>query len=194
LILALSPQRQAIQEWARYRHQDKNSKSLWRDLIFGEKSPSGLAIAINLVLVWTPSIIWVFLRSQTEDSHWLNKTEYLLGVILFASLTIVYSSIAQLILLVKSRKRYVWVVSTLGLMMFLPSVIPPFLGGQSYKSLNSVFLFSPFPWAGVDHAGITAVYMSILCELSVAALLNFQLARRLKVLGESSSKALLAGK
>ena len=48
LIAALSPHRQTLYDWARYRHQlSKDGKLLGQELVFGEKSPSTLAIAIN---------------------------------------------------------------------------------------------------------------------------------------------------
>jgi hypothetical protein len=54
-------------------------------------------------------------------------------------------------------------------------------------------LFSPFLWIGIHDATITEVFMSILVDLAIAVLLNVQLTRQLKSLGESSSKALLVG-
>ena len=52
LIAALSPHRQALQDWARYRHQASDERrNLVKDLIWGEKSPSTVAIALNLAIV-----------------------------------------------------------------------------------------------------------------------------------------------
>jgi hypothetical protein len=192
LILALSPQRHIVQEWTRYRHQENSGKSLWRNLILGEKSPVGLAILINLVITWTPTtLLFFFFSREVEDHYWLSKSEYLLGVILFASLMMIYTSIAQLILLVKSRQRAVWSISTFVFVILLPTLIPLFYENNSLGSL--VWLFSPFPWVGIHNATITEVFMSILADLAIAVLLNVQLTRQLKSLGESSSKALLAG-
>jgi hypothetical protein len=47
LMVALSPQRQALVDWARYRHP----KKLLHDLIWQDKSPSTLAVGINLAIV-----------------------------------------------------------------------------------------------------------------------------------------------
>jgi len=193
LILALSPQRQIVQEWARYRHQENNVKSLWRDLILGEKSPVGLAILINLVITWTPTTLWIFFSSrEVESVYWLSKSEYLLGVILFVSLVMIYTTIAQLILLVKSSQRTVWSISTFAFVVLLPTLIP-LLTMISEGKLSRVWLFSPFLWIGIHDATITEVFMSILADLAIAVLLNVQLTRQLKSLGESSSKALLVG-
>ena len=54
LIAALSPHRQTLYDWARYRHQiSENSNILWKELVFGENSPSGVAIAINIAIAIT---------------------------------------------------------------------------------------------------------------------------------------------
>lgn len=55
LIMVLTPGRQALQDWARYRRQQAFSRNLWNrlfmsDLVWGEKSPALVAIAINLAI------------------------------------------------------------------------------------------------------------------------------------------------
>jgi ABC-2 family transporter protein len=50
LIAILSPHRQAVQDWARYKHQGVWKNSLLKDLIFGEKSIALVAMAINLAI------------------------------------------------------------------------------------------------------------------------------------------------
>lgn len=54
LIAIISPHRQDVQDWARYRHQEVSSrKSVWRDLIWAEK-------ALHL---WRSLLIWQLLLS-----------------------------------------------------------------------------------------------------------------------------------
>jgi hypothetical protein len=51
ILIALTPTRQTLQDWARYRHlQGKTGISLGKALIFGEKSPSTLAMTINVAI------------------------------------------------------------------------------------------------------------------------------------------------
>ncbi|HEY9703364.1 MAG TPA: hypothetical protein V6C58_13010, partial [Allocoleopsis sp.] len=48
MLSTLLPQYQVLEEWATYHHKDK--KSLINDLIFGDKSPAIVAIAINQLI------------------------------------------------------------------------------------------------------------------------------------------------
>jgi hypothetical protein len=191
LIFALSPQRQTLQDWARYRHQNNVHKSLWQDLIYGEKSPAIVAIAINLAIAFIPLVIWNFFLPSLE-SDWLNQTQCFQAITLSITIVMIYAGIAQLILSSKSKKRYVWSGTTLIFLMLFSGIVPLVLG--DYNSTSFIWLFSPFPWAGLKHSTNATVYLAILTEFTIAVLLNFQLNRQLKILGESSSKALLGGR
>ena len=99
LIPALSPQRQVLQDWTRYRRENTR-KFFWhhtlvRDLIWDEKSPALVAIAINLIIATIPVIAWILL----SPAQVLDKTHALLSLPFFASLVLVYTVIAQLMLL-----------------------------------------------------------------------------------------------
>ncbi|AVH68003.1 ABC transporter permease subunit [Nostoc sp. 'Peltigera membranacea cyanobiont' N6] len=199
-IAILSPHRQAVQDWARYRHQEFSSrKSVWQDLIFAEKSPAIVAIAINLAIVSIPWIVWISLTSviDTVHSHWagdnFDKFKLLLALALSVSLMLIYATIAQLILLLKTPKRSFWAIGTLGTAMFLPSLILGLLGISS-SAYPTVWLFSTFPWVAIEYASATTIFMAFLAQLSVLALLNFKLTRQVRLVGESATKALLAGR
>ncbi|MBE9056157.1 ABC transporter permease [Sphaerospermopsis sp. LEGE 08334] len=193
LILILSPVRQNIQDWARYRHQNNRNQSLWQDLVWGEKSPAILAIAINLVIAVTPVIIWMAIASENPEISYFGKTKALLAVALSISLMLIYASIAQLMLLMKNQKRYVWAVLTIIAAISLPPIILSVLGLEPYKN-PAVWLFSTFPWAGIEKSSMTTIFMALLADFTVVALLNWKLNKQVQVLGESASKALLAGR
>ncbi|MEH2201000.1 ABC transporter permease subunit [Nostoc sp.] len=199
-IAILSPHRQAVQDWARYRHQEFSSrKSVWQDLIFAEKSPAIVAIAINLAIVSIPWVVWISLTSviDTVHSHWagdnFDKFKLLLALALSVSLMLIYATIAQLILLLKTPKRSFWAIGTLGTAMFLPSLILGLLGISS-SAYPTVWLFSTFPWVAIEYASATTIFMAFLAQLSVLTLLNFKLTRQVRLVGESATKALLAGR
>ncbi|MEH2137073.1 ABC transporter permease subunit [Nostoc sp.] len=199
-IAILSPHRQAVQDWARYRHQEfSGRKSVWQDLILAERSPAIVAIAINLAIVSIPWLVWISLTSvfDTVHSHWagdnFDKFKLLLALALSVSLMLIYATIAQLILLLKTPKRSFWAIGTLGTAMFLPSLILGLLGISS-SAYPTVWLFSTFPWAAIEYASATTIFMAFLAQLSVLALLNFKLTRQVKLVGESATKALLAGR
>ncbi|MEH2248252.1 ABC transporter permease subunit [Nostoc sp.] len=201
LIAVLSPHRQDVQDWARYRHQGVSShKSITQDLMWAEKSPALVAIAINLTIVTIPWLIWLSLTSIVDANDgrtWIvneiDRFKVLLTIALSISLIMIYATIAQLILLLKTPKRSFWAIGTLGAAVFLPPMILEFIGISSWK-YSTVWMFTTFPWAAVEHAGVTTVFMALLADLSVLALLNFQLIRQVRLAGESATKALLAGR
>jgi len=184
LIFVLSPNCQIIQEWSRYNSPRHSYKSLFKDLIYGEKSPAILAIAINIIIAFTPGIIWnLFL----PEIYQLNKTQFLLGVISFTMLAMIYASIFQLVLLARNNNRYVMGLATLVFVVSLPIIISLFLDDHINHSLMNkvshiVWLFSPFPWLGIKQVTMTSIYPVILAEFIVLVLLNFRFKRQLKAL------------
>jgi hypothetical protein len=193
LTIVLSPHRQTIQDWARYRHQNHRDKSVLQDLVFGEKSPAIIAIAINLLIATTPIMIWILLSPTNFYNGSFDKSKVLLAMVLALSLMLMYATIAQLILLMKNPKRYVWTVGTIGVAMFLPSIILSVLGISPSEN-PTLWLFSTFPWAAIEYTQTTTIFLALLAELTVVALLNFQLNRQVRVLGESATKTLLSGR
>ncbi|MDB9536295.1 ABC transporter permease [Dolichospermum planctonicum CS-1226] len=193
LTLILSPHRQTIQDWARYRHQNHRNKSLLQDLVFGEKSPAIVAIAINLLIAIIPTMIWILFSPDNFYNGNMDKSKVILAMILALSLMLIYATIAQLMLLMKNPKRYVWAAGTMGVAMFLPSIMLSVLGITPYKN-PTLWLFSTFPWAAIEYAEITTIFMALLADFTVVALLNLQLNRKIVILGESATKALLAGR
>jgi hypothetical protein len=77
--------------------------------------------------------------------------------------------------------------------MFLPPAILEFIGMSSWKN-PSIWLFSTFPWSGISYSEATTIFMAFLAQVSVLALLNFQLTKQVRLAGESATKALLAGR
>jgi hypothetical protein len=114
-------------------------------------------------------------------------------MVLALSLMLMYATIAQLMLLMKNPKRYVWTVGTIGVAMFLPSIILSVLGISPSEN-PTLWLFSTFPWAAIEYTQTTTIFLALLAELTVVALLNFQLNRQVRVLGESATKTLLSGR
>ncbi|MEH2378547.1 MAG: ABC transporter permease subunit [Nostoc sp.] len=202
LIAVLSPHRQDVQDWARYRHQGVSShKNLWQDLIWGEKSPALVAIAINLIIVTIPWLVWISFTSvfdandrQTWLSHDIDRFKVLLAIALSISIIMIYATIAQLILLLKTPKRSSWAIRTIGAAILLPPMILGFISISSQVStvMSTVWLFSTCPWAGIEGSGTTTIFMAFLAELTVLVWLNFQLTKRVRLAGESATKALLA--
>jgi ABC-2 family transporter protein len=199
LIAILSPHRQTIQDWARYRHQNvANGRGFWKssvlsDLIFGEKSPAILAIAINLAIAAIIFTIRIVIIPGVGVNNG-DKIQAILGVILSISLMMIYATIAQVMLLIKTPKRSLWAIGTVGATISLPSLILSLLQVGVSNQQNILWLFSSTPWYGIEHSAATTIFMAILANFSALALLNFQLTRQVKLAGESATKALLANR
>ncbi|MDY6805448.1 MAG: hypothetical protein SXA11_16795 [Cyanobacteriota bacterium] len=197
LIGCLSPHRQALQDWARYKHQQranansakakKSGNSLISDLIWGEKSPALLAIGINLAIsaaIWLP---WIFLSRQDADM----KAQSAMGLIMTLSLILIYAAIAGITLLRKTKKRALWTVIILGSLLFLlPAAF--LLVSPNPETSPFLWLFSPLAFAAVEYISLTTICVSFLAHLSIFGLLSLQLTRKLKKAGESASKSLMS--
>lgn len=197
LIATLSPQRQPLQDWARYRQSKVTSgKSFWnwpilQDLIMGEKSPTLVAIALNLAItsmIWIP---WILLLPNNTD--WFlkpGKIPVMLVWLLTANLILICAALAQLILLMKARKPQLWAAGTVGAILGLPIMVSARLSlrPQTYPVL---WLFSAMPVLAVEFVSVTTICLAILAQWSTLILLSLQLTRQLRKAGESASKALI---
>jgi hypothetical protein len=187
LIAALSPHRQAMQDWARYRHQKRSSRKagVMADLIWGEKSPALVAVVLNVAIASAILLPWILLWPASE-----YKTPALWGLLLNMSLICVYASIAQLMLFMKNQNRAPWAAATVGLSIVLPPIIFGFLSIQPENN-PGVWMFSALPWIAVEHTTGMAVFLAIIGQSLMLGLLNIQLTRQLRQAGESATKAML---
>lgn len=182
LITAISPQRQTLQDWARYRNQNSNRKSLIVDLIWGEKSPSTLAIAIN-VLIAVIAILPAIILAPLGD----YKTAVFSGLILLASTILIFASIAQLMLFMKNPKRAILASATLVYLTLIPLIILSIFYPDPANAPH-LFLFTIMPMIGTKYVTGTTIIALLLGQW----LLNLQITRQLKKAGESETKALLS--
>lgn len=191
LIAALSSHRQVLQDWARYRQQKGGSRKQWgivQDLIRGEKSPAIVAIGLNLVIAATP--FWVCIALWNQPG--LDKLKAVLAVAFFICMTLICATLAQLMLMMKTPKRSLWATGTIGAVLILPSILLLVLGVE--PSDNPIpWLFSSFPWVGIEYAATSMMAWALLSECLIWGLLTVQLTRQLRKAGESATQALLAG-
>lgn len=198
LIAALSPHRQVLHDWARYRRQKLSSrKSFWnssllKDLIWGEKSPSLVAIAINVGIAVITLGLWILL-SEVDGT---NKSAGFISLALSASLMMTYATIAQLILFMQTQNRILWAIGVLGAVIFLPPVVLGVLQINPTNSLAFLWLFSVAAplFAYLEEMSRTTIFMASLAQWGMLALLSLQLTRKLQIAGDSATKALFAGR
>ncbi|MBD1924345.1 hypothetical protein H6F77_25210 [Microcoleus sp. FACHB-831] len=203
LISALSPGRQALQDWTRYRKvESKNAKqkrnlsavlgsSLVQDLIWAEKSPAVVAIAINLLIcavIWIP---WILLLPQHEWNASFTIPKAILSLLLTSNIILILSAICSLMMLIKTQKQNLYASVALAA-IFLPPLTLLSLSLTPEKS-PLLWLFTAVPAIGLQHASMTAVFLGILSHWGIFALLTLQLTRQMRRIGASDTKALLAG-
>ena len=187
LIAALSPHRQTLHDWARYRHQlGKEGNKLWKELIFGEKSPSTVAIAINITIATIYILPSLFLFPFKGDASYA-----LYGLLMSASVILLYAVIAQLILCLKSPKRAIWASTSILALMIVPFVCLA-LAEASVGDATLVWLFTFLPTAALQHASISTVMIAILGQWLAIALVGFQMTRQLRQAGASETKMLFS--
>lgn len=182
LIAALSPHRQTLHDWARYRHQvNKDGNILWKELIFADNSPSIIAIAINLaiiILYITPSIFLFLQYGEQQMIFW--------GVILSAGSILFCSLIAQLILMSKTRKRSILTVITVASMIIIPPVCLGFMGLDP-TDIPQAWLFTFIPTVAVESATLSALFFTLVGQSLAISLIGWQLTKKLKQAGASET-------
>jgi hypothetical protein len=188
LMAGLSPHRQALQDWMRYRHQmSRDRRNLLKDLIWGEKSPSTIAIAINLLIVTAFMMPSIFLF-PLED----HQLRVLAGLLLNLGTILIYAAVAQLMLMMKSQKRTVWASAMVTALIFLPlGIMALFSGGEPGRTAAFGLFSLASVWA-VDYVSTTTLCLSLLGQWLAIGLVSFQITRQLRKAGESDTKALLS--
>ncbi len=189
LMVALSPQRQTLHDWARYRHQTpQNRRSLLRDLILGEKSPSTLAIALNLGIMFaylTPAILIAPIK---------HPFAVLLGLFVSMNILVIYALIGQRILLFKLPKPSLIATAVIAILMVVPPIIFGVLDLAPHEIVTPWF-FTIFSLAASNNHLQLLTMMSVLFPLlsqwGMIALGGFEMSKRLQKAGESSTKSLL---
>lgn len=197
VIASLTSERQSLYDWARYRQQIVPSgHKLWRrypllDLVWSEKSPAIVAIAINLLNSSLIVICGLIFIDETKVDKF--DTTLFWGVILGINLILIYATITQLFLFLKTRNQEIWAAGTLGGAILFPPVILSMLLLTSEKA-PVFWLSTTFPifWSFSSYIGSgTTILISILSQWTVLALLNLKLRSQLRLAGQSASKALL---
>lgn len=192
LIASLSPQRQALQDWARYRGvRDADGRRSWsralvQDLVWGEKSPALVAIALNLLVAAAVIALWVLLwPSGTEKGQMLLQLGFKLNVLL------IYAAVVQLTLFMRSQRRVLWATAIIAIAIVLPPILS-FVGGRIEMFAN-VWLFALWPLVSLESVSTTTILGGLIGQYLVTGLLTLQLMRQLHRAGASSSKTLFAG-
>lgn len=181
LVPLLLPSRQSLVEWSRQRPAGKK-RSLLVDLVWHDKSPAMLAVAINMAIA---TVVWLPVSLFFLDRHlW---PQVLLGILMTTVLVVSYSLIAHWGLFWKMNQRQVWTAGIVGGLVFLPIIFGSIVSFTRSTSENPAFLFSPFLWTSIKQVDGTISFGIFLAMLVVMIWLNFKLWRILKHIGHSES-------
>lgn len=185
-IAAASPHRQTLQDWSRYRHQNEvKRRPLLRDLLLGEKSPATVAIALNLGIIGAFLLLAIsFFQISSSD-----RTNAIFSILLTASLILLYASIVQRMLLMKTKKRAIGATATI---MALFVLYPIAVGLLFHSNDNFLWLFSPAVAFAVRDIGIGASITALCLDWVAIALLHAEISTQLHNLGASETKQLLS--
>jgi hypothetical protein len=198
LIATLTPSDKILQDWARYQHiyriNHPGKYKLLQDLIWGEKSPALLAIAINTLITLTNLIILLAFSSDSTTT-----TQIILAVTFTFTLVLIYAAFAQALLLCKNQHNLLLTNSVMAALIILP---PIFLALISSHNHHHTFLWlftiaAPivvFNTINYQYLGVMLPLLAILGQASIFGVLVFQTQRQLQKAGESATKALLTAK
>jgi hypothetical protein len=193
MIGALTPHRQSLLDWARYRHakpttvaqeKGRSGRRMWSDLLWGDRSPAMLAIAVNWLLVVAVLLPWIVAWSA-------HQLPALVVIVLTGLFMLVCAAIAQLVLFSKSNRRAILAAAILGILVVIP---PLFMGiANVYPQKAAIFwLVSAIPVAAWQYLTWNSVMLSVLGYCLVLGGLTLRLKRQLHRAGESELKMLLA--
>jgi hypothetical protein len=195
--LLLLPSKQILQDWSRYRRERKNTqqrkfwqRELVQDLLFNDKSPALLSIAINIgmaLVFWIPISLFF-----TQDG--VIGWQFLACVCFAATLALIYAAIAHLVLFLNVKKHNLWTMGIIAVVMSLPIGVAFIISsGRSPTGLSAIILlFTPFAPAGVFGLSGEIIFAAFTAQLAMLAVLTRQLQRKLQISGQSHSKELLA--
>jgi hypothetical protein len=194
LIAALTPHRQTLLDWARYRQTRasgrklKLTKAVVRDWIVGEKSPAIAAIALNLLLAIAFFTPWILAWGQ--PTHQLQGFASLLLNVTFL---LICAVIAQLILFSPSKKRSIFALAIIGGLIALPPLIMLAIGVRPDRG-SLPWMLSGFAFASIESAAKMTVLWGLLGQMLVLAGLTARLTYQLRRAGESELKVLMSEK
>lgn len=191
LIVTLTPQRQVLQDWARYRRERVSnrkflSSSLVKDLMWGEKSPAIIAIALNLAIAATTLTLWIVFILQPID-----KQPAFLSMVIGGNLLLICAAIAQLLTFMRAQKQGLWIAGALGTVILLPTAILTVLSISPYQ-IPGLWLFTPFAWFALEKASNATIFLALLGQWSAVTLCTIRMTRQIQRAGESSTKALMS--
>lgn len=194
LIGLLTPQRQAIQNWSRYRRASERRKlwqrDIWQDLWGNDQSPAVLALIVNMAIalvIWLPWCSFAF-----SNGSMAMKT--IVAVIITALLFSNYGLLIQMLSITKKKWPRQQAIAYMAPLLVFPAsgaLLAVMFGKQSIASLImviatplSVFNIAQISWLQLL---VGAVMQSLVSVLAIASL-----QRQIRKIGQSETQTFLS--
>lgn len=184
LAILMTPTRQRIQDWQRFRHQGMFSTRLWSDLLWGNRSPALGAIALSLIIT-TGFMMFIVLTSPFGN----EKMIILGGLILQMGTLLIFASLVQFIFL-QRQKRNIWLVGTLGGLSVIPFLLFAIFHEQ-FTAAIAFGLFSVFPLIAMEEVTSGLILWSLACQWLAIVAGTWVLQKQIRRLGDSELKTLV---
>ena len=182
LTAGLSPHRQKLHDWARYRHQTANN-GIWYELVFGKNSPSTVAVAINVAIAIAYIMPSIFI-------HFNGDRHIIWGSIVSAGNIILCAIVAQIILMLKTRKRAALSTIAVASLVIVPPVCMSMAGIYSHHT-PVAWMFSFIPSIAIEYVTMPTIAFTILGQWLAISAFGFGMSRKLKQAGASETKMLM---
>ncbi|MCJ8279086.1 MAG: hypothetical protein MJK14_03875, partial [Rivularia sp. ALOHA_DT_140] len=171
--------------------------SLLSELIFDEKSPGILAIAINCLIAASFVIALVFIKGTAfyESNGTSLGLLITLCIVFSISFVIIYASIAQIVLTLKNSNRSSLAMGTTFIAILLPILIASLLTASISNSSSpdsTLWLFTIFFPIGFANTTTIKIFSVLICQFAILSLLNWYLIKQVQKLGESATKAMFS--
>lgn len=182
LTFALSPSRQALADWVRYRM----GRSGWQPLIWADKSPAVLAIGINCLIAIALIVPWFILLSEPADRAGAAVIA-LISAISTTSALLIYAALTQRIFAAKLRNPQIWAAVTVLVIAFIPAIVLGILQLNPDRVPASQFAWTLFGYPYLGDADVIGFAIAaILLQWLILGLLLTGLTRHLRQLASPS--------
>lgn len=184
LVPLLLPSRQALVEWSRYRHLQGKTKGLWRGLLWDDKSPAILAVALNVAIAM---VVWLVPMSfYISTSYYWPKA--LLGGVITVVLAALYSAIAHWVTFWQVNNRHWWTTGIIGGLVFLPLLGATIISFGLSTERNPLLLVSPFLWVSIRSVSGGTISLLAALQIGLLSWVVLRFSRTLGRVGRSESR------
>jgi hypothetical protein len=193
-IAVLTPQRQNIEDWSRYRRASEQKKlwqkDIWQDLLWDDRSPAVLALAVNLAIalvVWLPWCPFALANGALV-------VKAVLAAIVTAVLLLNYGILTQIVLITKKKWQWQQAISYVALLMLLPMIGAAFAAVLGWQSIAMTLTTVASPLAVFSIWQMTGgeLLLGIVIQPLLLLLATARLQSQILKIGRSETQAFLS--